>query len=153
MAIKVFDLECAQGHLFEGWFSSHDDYDAQQARGLLACPVCASTQVSKRLSAPHLNVGHHAEPRQARAATSAGQPAPGDAARLQAAALQQLRALVRGTENVGERFAQEARRIHEGEADERPIRGKATPAEREQLAADGIAVMALPDIFDDERMQ
>ncbi|MEI2415655.1 DUF1178 family protein [Orrella sp. JC864] len=149
MAIKVFDLECAQGHLFEGWFSSHDDYDTQQARGLLSCPMCGITQVSKRLSAPHVNVGHAPQV----PSGQAGSPQPAQAARIQAAIMQQLRTLVRNTENVGDRFAVEARRIHEGEADERPIRGVATPAEREALAADGIAVVALPDIFDDDRLQ
>lgn len=144
MAIKVFDLECDQGHLFEGWFSSHDDYAHQQASGLLTCPVCASATVTKRLSAPRLNVGHTDAP---------AAPPPATQESVQAAFLHHLRAIVRGTENVGERFATEARRIHEGEADERPIRGIATPAEREALAADGIAVMALPDILDDERMQ
>ncbi|WP_154389979.1 DUF1178 family protein, partial [Bordetella pertussis] len=74
-------------------------------------------------------------------------------ARLQAAVLRQVRELVRNTENVGARFAQEARRIHEGEADERPIRGTATPQERAELADDGIDVVSLPAFLDDERMQ
>lgn len=112
MALKVFDLQCEQGHVFEGWFGSHEDYDAQQARDLAA-----------RM------------------------------ARLQAAVLRQVRELVRNTENVGARFAQEARRIHEGEADERPIRGTATPQERAELADDGIDVVSLPAFLDDERMQ
>lgn len=149
MAIKVFDLECEQRHVFEGWFSSHEDYDAQQARGLLSCPVCGTHQVSKRLSAPHVNVGH---------AAPAGAAAPAqahnaDPARLQAAFLRHLRAMVRNAENVGERFAEEARRIHEGEADERPIRGVATLEERKALAAEGIAVMPVPAIIDDDRLQ
>lgn len=151
MAIKVFDLECEQGHLFEGWFSSHDEYDAQQARGLLSCPVCSSSQVSKRLSAPHVSVGHAVAPARAVSPGSSGMPS--EAARFQAAVLQQLRTLVRNTENVGERFAEEARRIHEGEADARAIRGVATTDERESLAADGIAVMPLPAILDDDRLQ
>ena len=58
MALKVFDLQCEHGHIFEGWFGSHEDYDAQQARGLVSCPVCASATITKRLSAPRLNVAH-----------------------------------------------------------------------------------------------
>ncbi|WP_376992875.1 DUF1178 family protein, partial [Bordetella pertussis] len=62
MALKVFDLQCEQGHVFEGWFGSHEDYDAQQARGQIACPVCESSRITKRLSAPRLNVAHLHQP-------------------------------------------------------------------------------------------
>ncbi|CAP43711.1 DUF1178 family protein [Bordetella petrii] len=152
MALKVFDLQCDQGHLFEGWFGSHDDYDAQQARGLVTCPMCASAQITKRLSAPHLNVAHlHAPPPAAAGAAAPNDPAA--VARLQAAVLQQIRDIIRKTENVGPRFAEEARRIHEGDADDRPIRGTATAEERLALSEDGIEVMALPDFLDDERLQ
>jgi hypothetical protein len=157
--MKVFDLQCdEQGHVFEGWFASHEDYDAQQARGLVCCPVCASDKVSKRLSAPRLNVSHlksDSRPGPASAASAASGPtdAPANMARLQAAILQQVREMVRKAENVGPRFAEEARRIHEGEAQERPLRGTATPEERRALVEDGIDFMALPDIFDDERLQ
>ncbi|MBB1627836.1 DUF1178 family protein [Achromobacter sp. UMC71] len=152
MALKVFDLQCEHGHIFEGWFGSHEDYDAQQARGLVSCPVCASASITKRLSAPRLNVAHLHAP--------ATQPAPSASASeaekmaaMQAVVMRQVRALLRNTENVGPRFAEEARRIHEGDADERPIRGTATPAERESLAEDGIDVMAVPDFLDDDRLQ
>lgn len=152
MALKVFDLQCEHGHIFEGWFGSHEDYDAQQARGLVSCPVCGSASITKRLSAPRLNVAHLHAP--------AAQPAPPAGATdaekmsaLQAVVMRQVRALLRNTENVGARFAEEARRIHEGDADERPIRGTATREEREALAEDGIDVMAVPDFLDDERLQ
>lgn len=152
MALKVFDLQCEHGHIFEGWFGSHEDYDAQQARGLVSCPVCASATITKRLSAPRLNVAHLHAP--------APQPTPpagtSDAekmAAMQAVVMRQVRALLRNTENVGPRFAEEARRIHEGDANERPIRGTATPEERESLAEDGIDVMAVPDFLDDDRLQ
>ncbi|QKQ46416.1 MULTISPECIES: DUF1178 family protein [Achromobacter] len=152
MALKVFDLQCEHSHIFEGWFGSHEDYDAQQARGLVTCPVCGSASITKRLSAPRLNVAHLHAP--------AAQPAlPANAseaetmAAVQAVVMRQVRALLRNTENVGPRFAEEARRIHEGDADERPIRGTATPEERASLAEDGIEVMAVPDFLDDERLQ
>lgn len=172
MALKVFDLQCEHGHLFEGWFSSHDDYESQQARGILTCPVCDSATITKRLSAPHLNVSHLRAPSavpattqtdaapagdgQARAASGTGAVASADAAtvaRLQAAVLQEIRKVIRNTENVGPRFAEEARRIHTGDAQERPIRGTATPEERAALNEDGIEVMALPDFLDDDRLQ
>jgi hypothetical protein len=72
---------------------------------------------------------------------------------LQAAVMHQMREFVRKTENVGDRFADEARRIHEGESDERPIRGTATQQEREALAEEGIAVVALPEFLDADRLQ
>jgi hypothetical protein len=152
MALKVFDLQCEHSHIFEGWFGSHEDYDAQQARGLVTCPVCGSASITKRLSAPRLNVAHLHAP--------AAQPAvPANASdaekmtALQAAVMRQVRAVLRSTENVGPRFAEEARRIHEGDADDRPIRGTATPEERASLAEEGIEVMAVPDFLDDERLQ
>jgi hypothetical protein len=163
MGLKVFDLQCENGHLFEGWFGSHDDYDAQQARGLVGCPLCQNTSITKRLSAPRLNVGHFAEP-VAAAETQAITPAQSSnqvavsnesaqLMQLQAAVMHQMREFVRKTENVGDRFADEARRIHEGESDERPIRGTATQQEREALAEEGIAVVALPEFLDADRLQ
>lgn len=152
MALKVFDLQCEHSHIFEGWFGSHEDYDAQQARGLVTCPVCGSASITKRLSAPRLNVSHLHTPAQPPAVPAGASDAEKMAA-LQAVVMKQVRALLRSTENVGPRFAEEARRIHDGDADERPIRGTATPEEREALADDGIEVMAVPDFLDDERLQ
>ncbi|MCC7227400.1 MAG: DUF1178 family protein [Burkholderiaceae bacterium] len=162
MGLKVFDLQCDNGHLFEGWFGSHEDYDAQEARGLITCPVCQSGSVVKRLSAPHLNMGHATESQTLPSVQAAGagarevvaaSPESGQLAQLQAAILQQMREFIRKTENVGTQFADEARRIHEGSADERPIRGIATHEERQALAEEGIAVVALPDFLDTDRMQ
>lgn len=152
MALKVFDLQCDHSHVFEGWFGSHEDYDAQQARGLVTCPVCGSATITKRLSAPRLNVAHLRAPA-AQPPVAAGASDGEKMAALQAVVMRQVRALLRSTENVGPRFAEEARRIHEGDADDRPIRGTATVEEREALAEDGIDVMAVPDFLDDERLQ
>jgi hypothetical protein len=115
--------------------------------------MCGSTKVSKRLSAPRLNVSHLKSTDQAGGPVAAGGAGSDQMARLQAAVLKQVREVVRQAENVGPRFAEEARRIHEGEAKERAIRGTSTPEERRSLQEDGIDFMALPDIFDDDRLQ
>jgi hypothetical protein len=172
MGLKVFDLQCSNSHVFEGWFGSHEDYDSQQARGLVTCPVCQSDTITKRLSAPRLNVGHFSDSQIAAESNSGGSSqststalsvaaqqaqsvvaASPELAQIQAAVMVQMREFIRKTENVGDRFADEARKIHEGESEERPIRGTATQEERESLAEDGIAVVALPDFLDTDRMQ
>jgi hypothetical protein len=168
----VVDLLCAHGHHFEGWFASSDDLASQQSRGLVTCPVCGDQEVVRRPSAPHLNVSHlksdslPAAGRSARARSVAtdvaeavsggGVPADragGDEASqaaeatlqaLQAAYLQVVRHVVTHTEDVGERFAEEARSIHHGDAPERPIRGQTSPEEREALREEGIEVLSLP---------
>jgi hypothetical protein len=151
MAYKVFNLQCESGHLFEGWFASHDDYDDQTSRGLLTCPMCQSASIQKMPSAPRLNFGKAVAP--AAASTASAPVTQNEHFQLQARALQQMRALITATENVGPRFADEARRIHEGEADQRAIRGTATPEERAELLEEGIAVVALPEFLTGEQLQ
>lgn len=151
--MKVLDLACANSHCFEGWFDSEDDFQGQLARGLLECPVCGDGAITKRLSAPRLNLG--AAPTQAAAADTATAVAgeseskqplalPALDPALQAAWFKAMRRLVNDTENVGTRFAEEARRIHYGEAAMRSIRGQASQRETEQLLDEGIAVLPLP---------
>jgi hypothetical protein len=132
--MKVFNLACEHDHPFEGWFASAEDYDDQLDRGLLECPVCASRQVRKMLSAPRLNLS---------SAESASSVAPTPEA-AQAMMLRLARHLIKNTEDVGERFAEEARRIHYKEAPERGIRGQASAEEARELAQEGIDVLALP---------
>ncbi|MFA5489478.1 MAG: DUF1178 family protein [Candidimonas sp.] len=160
MALKVFDLQCDQAHVFEGWFSSLENYQSQQEQGLLACPVCGSGSIVKKPSAPRINMGRgqaDAQPAGEADASRAGiNVASLDEAtltRLQAQVLRHMRDMVRNAENVGVRFSEEARRMHEGEAERRTIRGVATREEREALTRDGIAVTAIPDFLDDDRMQ
>ena len=129
--MKVFNLQCAHSHGFEGWFSSEEDFLGQQERGLLSCPMCGSAEVTRLPSAPHLNLG--AQP-----------PEQGDAARGQAAWLRMVREVLAHTEDVGERFAEEARRIHYGEAEQRGIRGQATGEQTAELLDEGIPVLPLP---------
>jgi hypothetical protein len=160
MSLKVFDLQCEHGHVFEGWFGSAQAYETQQKQGLLMCPVCNSQQINKKLSAPRLNVSHirqadaaDSTPSAPAAGTAVAAPAAAQMAALQAQFLQHMRKIVREADDVGSRFAEEARRMHEGEAHERAIRGTATPDERAELAEEGIAVMPIPDFLDDERLQ
>lgn len=138
--MKVLNLRCANGHGFEGWFASDDDFMAQNGRGLVECPLCSDRVVTRLPSAPRLNLSGARE-----AAPAAATPStPPVAADLQAQWLKAVRQLVANTEDVGERFPEEARRIHYGETAHRGIRGQATPEERQSLADEGIEVMALP---------
>jgi hypothetical protein len=165
--MKVLDLQCAQGHSFEGWFGSQGDYDAQRAQGLVTCPVCNDSEILKKLSAPRLNLGHGtcgdkpngpseaaasplAEPTGAALGQPLSQPSseltqvPEALQQWQTALLEQVRHVMANTEDVGSQFAEEARKIHYGERAERNIRGQATREETEALLDEGIAVMALP---------
>lgn len=159
MTIKVFDLACEHEHLFEGWFASAESFEDQLARELVRCPVCHSAQVTRRVSAPHLNLGSlRADPPLAEAQrlpagrAEVAAPSGGQLARMQAEVLRQLRTIVRETDNVGARFAEEARRMHYGEIDERPIRGTATAQECQDLSEEGISIMPIPDVLDDDRL-
>jgi hypothetical protein len=135
--MKVLNLQCSNSHSFEGWFGSENDFQSQLARGLVECPLCGDTSVSKMLTAPRLNLG-------------AAQPAPRQevvtapvASSLQAEWMKVVRHVMANTEDVGERFAEEARRIHYGETEERGIRGQASREETEALVDEGIAVLPL----------
>jgi len=139
--MKVLDLKCAHEHRFEGWFASADEFESQLARKLVACPVCSATDVSRMPSAPRLNLTSARGDAPASAQQSV---AASDAAALQARALKFMRELVEKTENVGERFAEEARRIHYNEAPARNIRGVTTPEDAHALLEEGIEVMPLP---------
>jgi len=141
--MKVLNLQCEHGHDFEGWFGSEDDFQQQLERGLIACPFCGHTGVRKMLSAPRLNLGASAAPEapaQAEVAQGNATPDPG----LQARWLRALRELVAQTEDVGERFADQARAMHHGELEQRNIRGQATPEVAMELMEEGIEVMPLP---------
>ncbi len=152
--MKVQDLQCAQGHSFEGWFGSQDDYDAQRAQGLVTCPMCNDSEITKMLSAPRLNLGHSSAPTQQQtesaSSTAPVTAAPAPAAdanpvvQMQAALMHMVRHVMANTEDVGSQFAEEARKIHYGESAERNIRGQATREETEALIDEGIDVMALP---------
>ena len=144
--MKVLNLQCAQHHSFEGWFGSEEDFQGQLARGLVECPMCGDTGVSKMPSAPRLNLGA-AEPKAPQQQQQPGgkqDVATVPNAELQKAWLQMVRHVMANTEDVGERFADEARRIHYGETEERGIRGQASPEETKALLDEGIGVLPLP---------
>ncbi len=145
--MKVLNLRCSNGHGFEGWFGSEDDFLDQNGRGLVECPMCADRVVTRLPSAPRLNLSGAREPApQVQPKAKPGPAAQGApaAADLQALWMQVVRHAIENTDDVGERFAEEARRIHYGEAESRGIRGQATPEERHALLEEGIEVMALP---------
>ena len=137
--MKVFNLSCDNEHPFEGWFASADEFDRQLEVKLVECPVCGSHAVRKLLSAPRLNLGAEAPETSAKQAVAM----PNDAT-MQAMLLQMARHIHANTEDVGERFPEEARRIHYEEAPKRSIRGLASRDDAAQLADEGIEVMPVP---------
>ena len=141
--MKVLDLRCANGHGFEGWFASDEDFMSQNGRGLVECPICADKVVTRMPSAPRLNLSGAREPAPTPASAS-GRPADAQPADMQALWLKAVRELMSRTEDVGERFSEEARRIHYGEAPERGIRGQASAEQRAELHEEGIETFSLP---------
>jgi hypothetical protein len=138
--MKVLNLSCAHGHSFEGWFASDDDFQSQFERGLVECPLCSDKTITRLPTAPRLNVSKARDPALVSAeSTNAAVPMT-----MQAAWLRAVQHVMAHTDDVGERFAEEARRIHYGEVDERAIRGRATLDEAQALQEEGIAVLALP---------
>ena len=152
--MKVLDLHCGGGHTFEGWFGSEEDFQSQLGRGLVECPLCGDHQITKMLSAPRLNLGHaradakplaELETRPAASATQGAPVGPAELAPMRSAWWQAAREAIRNAEDVGSRFAEEARRIHHGEAEDRGIRGQASGEEVRQLVEEGVPILALPD--------
>ncbi|MFC0402104.1 DUF1178 family protein [Paraburkholderia rhizosphaerae] len=136
--MKVLDLQCPHGHRFEGWFASADDFESQAKRQLVECPICGAKEVSRLPSAPRLNLSG------ANDAQSSSDAGASQAREWQARAMHALREVLEKTENVGDRFAEEARRIHYNEAPARNIRGVTTPEDAKALVEEGIDVMPLP---------
>jgi hypothetical protein len=143
----VFDLSCSEGHRFEGWFGSSADYEDQQVRGLLGCPTCGSVAVSKAPMAPAVpakgNTRQEVLPPEA-PKQLANTPMPPEVQKaLTALAKAQAKALKNSTW-VGDKFADETRKMHYGERDEALIHGQATLAEAKALIEEGVPVAPLP---------
>ena len=137
-----FSLVCEHEHEFDAWFRSGDDFETQKKRGFVDCPTCGSRKVDKALMAPAVSTGRKQE-------TMA--LAMGEEQRKALAQLKELSRKIReNADYVGDKFAEEARKIHFGEADPRGIYGEATPDEARSLAEDGVEFMPVP-IFPDDR--
>ena len=166
--MKVLNLQCSRQHSFEGWFGSEHDFQSQLNRQLIECPFCSDSDIQKMPSAPRLNFGGRAvrdadstspaAHKLAVASTADGllkneaagsdfsesRKVDGMSMAAQSAFLQALRHVVANTEDVGQRFAEEARRMHYGEVKTRNSRGQASRREAVELLEEGIEVMALP---------
>ena len=165
--MKVYNLSCSFDHRFEGWFASEEDCLAQQASGMLACPLCNSTEITRMPSAPHIAKSHTKVDKEgagqrsetsalAKVAPAENQPSQNEVAavtradhsqleaQVQAAFLNGMRELMNRSEDVGSEFAEEARKIHYKESPERSIRGHTTVDEAESLREEGIEVLSLP---------
>jgi hypothetical protein len=146
--MKVLDLQCVHGHAFEGWFACEEDFVAQCAESLVQCPLCGDSAVVKKLSAPRLNLG--AKRPDPSVSQLPAVPVDSNEA-LTNAWLAVARQVVANTTDVGSRFAEEARKMHYGEKDERAIRGQASMQEARALMDEGIDVMPflLPNVLKD----
>lgn len=149
--MKVLDLQCAHQHVFEGWFGSEEDFASQLGRGLVSCPLCGDQRIEKKLSAPRLNLRGAKDapaptptPANPPALAMSNHPAYAELAQLQARMLKAMREIVASTEDVGERFAEQARAMHHGEIERRNIRGNAAPDVVLELIEEGVDVMPLP---------
>ena len=137
----VFDLGCENGHRFEGWFASNEDFEHQIGRRLVACPLCGTANVSRLPHASHIRTGGKERAER----TVATATAPQQYANIGSEVLTKLvEHIIQNTEDVGAEFPEEARKIHYREAAERRIRGTASREEVDSLRDEGIEVVALP---------
>ena len=153
--MKVYNLTCPLDHRFEGWFASEEDCLAQQDKGMLACPICDSTEITRMPSAPHIGKSSSTELALSKAEPESmswgvvaltGSDHSHLEAQVQAAFLKGMRELMGRSEDVGNSFADEARKIHYKESPERSIRGQTTFDEAEALRDEGIDVLSMPMI-------
>jgi hypothetical protein len=142
-----YDLRCDGGHPFDGWFRDSAAYDSQARHGLVACAVCGSTRIEKQVMAPAIPA--KAKRRDAPAPTIAAGPVDPKVAALHQMMRRVRAAVEANSEYVGDRFAEEARRIHYEEAERRGIHGEATVADARELVEEGIEIHPLPSLPDD----
>lgn len=157
-----YALVCGKGHPFESWFADSAAYDKQVKKKLVACPVCDSTKVEKAIMAPRIGKGGTKRrsmieaPAEAPASAPSPAPAPANVAMVSPqekefrAKLKELRDhLVKNADNVGQRFPEEARKMHYGEIEHRSIYGEASPDEAEKMLEEGIEFHPLPVLPED----
>lgn len=149
-----FDLKCSHGHVFEAWFRSGADYEAQQLSGQIACPICSDVQVAKAVMAPAITaksnqrsepvVTGQAQGNAAQAMTTGDSGPTAEQMKVLMSALAEAQAkMLEKSEWVGNRFAERARAMHYGEADHAPIHGTAEPQEARAMLEEGLAVAPL----------
>jgi hypothetical protein len=154
-----YNLHCDRGHAFESWFQSSAAYESQEKRKLVNCPVCGSAKVERAIMAPQIvsKKGRDSAPAPAPAAAAATEVTPPSSTPLLMAQERELRAklkelrdhIVKNADNVGERFPNEARKMHYGDIEHRPIYGEASPNEARALIEEGVEVSPLPVLPDD----
>lgn len=151
-----YNLRCDKGHAFESWFQSSSAYEAQEKRKLVNCPACGSAKVERAIMAPQIvsKKGRDIEAPAPAAATDVSAPASTPLMMAQErelrAKLRELRDhIVKNADNVGERFPNEARKMHYGDIEHRPIYGEASPEEARSLIDEGVEVSPLPVLPDD----
>ncbi len=142
-----YSLVCEQDHSFEAWFGSSEDYEKQRKRGLVDCPSCGSSKVSKSLMTPQVSGTKKSDEESLPVAQMPEQQLPVEM-------VEQLREIKKhveaNAENVGEKFPEEARKIHYGETKARGIYGKATLEEAANLAEEGVSVVPIPELPEDK---
>ena len=153
-----YTLRCERGHAFESWFQSSSAYESQVKRKLVTCPVCGSAKVEKAIMAPQIvsKKGRESAAPAPAAAAPAETPRRASTPLMMAqerelrAKLRELRDhIVKNADNVGERFPNEARKMHYGDIEHRPIYGEASPEEARSLIEEGVEVSPLPVLPDD----
>ena len=139
----VFDLICKDQHRFEGWFPNYEEFQKQAEKKLISCPTCGTTKVEKlpHACAVHVKKEEAPAPQKKPENAPATPPSP---AEFKEMLLKVHHYIKQNFEDVGPRFAEEARQIHQGKSEERPIHGTATAEEREALVEDGIPHVVLP---------
>jgi hypothetical protein len=153
-----YNLRCEAGHTFESWFQSSSAYESQERRKLVSCPACGSAKVERAIMAPRIGAKTKERAEPAAAAPAAPVEAtPSGSTPLMMAQERELRAklkelrdhIVKNADNVGERFPNEARKMHYGDIEHRPIYGEASPEEARSLIDEGVEVSPLPVLPDD----
>ena len=150
----AYSLICAGGHAFEGWFASGAAYDAQAAKGSLACPMCGDRRIAKGVMSPAVKTSVTKKKGRSESLPVVATPAPSARTQPDPQKMQQFMAGFRkyveeNADYVGPRFPEEARKIHYGETEERQIYGEATPEEAREMVEEGIDIAALPPDPDD----
>jgi hypothetical protein len=151
-----YSLRCERDHAFESWFQSSAAYDLQVRRKLVTCPACGSAKVEKAIMAPRI-IGKKGREKAAPATAAETTPAVSESTSLMMARERELRAklkelrdhIVKNADNVGERFPSEARKMHYGDIEHRPIYGEASPEEARSLIEEGVEVSPLPVLPED----